>query len=204
MTSDKETKRAVSSSNKGLLIRNYGLFWKKSDIHWGESKGNKGHLYGREMKQGRKAIRSNFSTPGKVDFRDQVGVYVLYDDTFSLIYVGKAGAGAGTSGLFKRLTDHRDKMDDRWAMFSWFGTLSVNKTNHQLQKPIKALHADVSTVLSHIEAILISASEPPLNRKGGDWLNAVQYEQIRDEEKLGKLPEAMIKELYDRLGNAEQ
>ena len=68
-----------------MLIQNYGLFWKRPLVDWGtRGRGRSGTLMGRPARQ----LRS----PG-VDFREQQGVYVLYDDNFKIIYVGQAGAG---------------------------------------------------------------------------------------------------------------
>lgn len=68
-------------SRRHQLVMNYGLFWHRSRIVWGRGN-NRGHLKGRLAKTG---------TP--VDFRDQRGVYCLYDDNFRLVYIGQAGGG---------------------------------------------------------------------------------------------------------------
>jgi hypothetical protein len=41
-----------------------------------------------------------------VDFRQQQGVYCLYDDNFKMVYVGQAGANDGNR-LFDRLKQHK-------------------------------------------------------------------------------------------------
>src|SRR3954471_20880699 len=92
------------------LIQNYGLFWRRSNVLWGRPR-VLGHL---------KGIRARAMSAPAVDFRDQAGVYVLYDDNFRLVYVGQAGAG--NDFLFSRLRRHRkDALADRWTRFSWFG-----------------------------------------------------------------------------------
>src|SRR5208282_3263832 len=92
------------------LIHNYGLFWHRSDVLWGHQK-VRGHLKG-------KLAKAKSGLP--VDFRNQAGLYVLYDDSFRLVYVGQAGAG--NQFLFSRLRQHtRDALADRWTRFSWFG-----------------------------------------------------------------------------------
>jgi hypothetical protein len=63
------------------LIRNYGLFWRRDWVFWGKPR-VPGHL---------KGVYSKKTTSDPVDFRYQQGVYVLYDDSFRLVYVGQAG-----------------------------------------------------------------------------------------------------------------
>jgi len=167
------------------LIRNYGLFWRREYVFWGRQK-NSGNLKG-------------FYTNNKnkiVDFRDQRGIYVLYDDGFNLVYVGQAGAG--NTRLFTRLKDHTtDHLADRWTKFSWFGTRRVLNTNCTLSKEKDALHPKVRNVLNHLEAVLISSVEPPHNRQGGRFGNEVeQYLQYYDQEKLGPTIYDMIKSLH--------
>jgi hypothetical protein len=77
MTGEVEDK----SEDSLMLIHNYGLFWRRNDVYWGKP-GDLGHLQGHPA-------RSAFAI---VDFRDQQGVYCLYDDNFHLVYVGQAGA----------------------------------------------------------------------------------------------------------------
>jgi hypothetical protein len=86
-----------ASKKKRVLIQNYGLFWRRALIHFGAGK-NAGHLKG-------KLIGAKRDDP--VDFRDQQGVYCLYDDSFRLVYVGQAG-GKNDQRLFDRLKQHRE------------------------------------------------------------------------------------------------
>jgi len=138
-----------------MLIHNYGLFWRRSDVFWGRPRVT-GHLKGVPAKE-------TSSTP--VDFREQAGVYALYDDNFRLIYVGQAGAG--NARLFTRLKHHmKDALADRWTRFSWFGTRWV-KGNFELAKGAAKFTIKYAVLLNHIEAILISATEPPHNRQAG-------------------------------------
>ena len=132
-----------------MLIQNYGLFWRRSDVFWGRQKVS-GHLKGCPAK-------GVFRT---VDFREQQGVYCLYDDSFRLVYVGQAGANVNQR-LFVRLRQHKtDDLADRWARFSWFGIRRVTNQD-RLAAEAKGKHTTSGAVLNHIEAILISASEPP-------------------------------------------
>ncbi|MEO0963192.1 MAG: GIY-YIG nuclease family protein, partial [Pseudomonadota bacterium] len=60
------------------------------------------------------------SQDNTVDFRQQRGIYVLYDGNFNIVYVGQAGAG--NQDLFGRLKNHlTDHLASRWSLFSWFG-----------------------------------------------------------------------------------
>jgi len=142
-----------------------------------------------------KGVPAKATSATPVDFREQAGVYVLYDDNFRLVYVGQAGAG--NARLFTRLKNHqKDALADRWTRFSWFGIRWV-KANHQLaggaeQRPVKSAY-----ILNHIEAILISATEPPHNRQGGKFGDDVeQYLQYRDASALGPDANAMLKDIW--------
>lgn len=171
-----------------MLIHNYGLFWRRNDVFWGRPR-VKGHLMGVPAKE---------TSAVPVDFREQAGVYVLYDDNFRLVYVGQAGSG--NQYLFNRLKSHRkDALADRWTRFSWFG-LKWAKQKGELSKGAAQPLIKASDVLNHIEAILISATEPPHNRQGGRFGDSVtQYLQYRDNEALGLDADSMVKELWKRM-----
>lgn len=164
-----------------MLIRNYGLFWRSRDVHWGHA----GHL---------KGAASSTATP--VDFREQQGVYVLYDEAFQLVYVGQAGAGE-EQRLFARLKQHRrDQLSERWSRFSWYGINPVNKSGG-LRVEKYAANVPISGVLDHLEAILITSAEPRHNRQGGRFGEKVtQYFQFRDGDKLGPTSDQMIRDIH--------
>lgn len=146
-----------------MLIRNYGLFWERGAVDWGSrGPGGTGTLKGRYARQ----LRSD-----EVDFRQQQGVYVLYDDNFRIVYVGQTGAG--NQRLFVRLRQHKsDHLAQRWSKFSWFGILPVENGILDVEAEIE--EQSVSEVLDHIEAILLAAAEPPLNLQRGRFGNDVQ------------------------------
>lgn len=102
-----------------------------------------------------------------IDFRDQIGVYVLYDEGRNPIYIGQAGQGHAR--LFNRLRSHqRDSLAHRWQYFSWFGLLSVNK-NGELSgwdDPSKRVIGTIRSTLNEIEGVLIAATEPAFNKQG--------------------------------------
>lgn len=173
-----------------MLIRNYGLFWHRESVFWGRQK-VKGRLEGVPASSVRAKI---------VDFREQAGVYVLYDDNFRVIYVGQAGAG--NSRLFSRLKKHtKDALADRWTRFSWFGLRWV-KRNNKLSNVAAGVPVRHKDLLDHIEAILISATEPPHNKQGGKFGKKVkQYIQHRDYDEFGPSSEVMIKEIWEKIKN---
>lgn len=170
------------------LIRNYGLFWRRSDVFWGRQH-VRGHL---------KGVPSKKTTNQAVDFRDQQGIYVLYDDSFKLVYVGQAG-GNDQQRLLKRLNQHQtDALADRWTRFSWFGIRWVTGAG-QLSTEVTAAHPTIGAVLNHVEAILISAAEPSHNRQGGRFGRSVdQYLQYRDDDQLGPDMSQMVREVWER------
>ncbi len=172
-----------------MLIRNYGLFWRKELVHWGRGS-NPGHLLG---------LRVGAKTGEPVDFRLQQGVYCLYDENFSLVYVGQAG-GRNEQRLFQRLKQHReDAVSERWSRFSWFGVRRALQTG-KLAAESDAAHPKIGDVLNHIEAILIAAAEPVHNRQGGKFGEAVeQYLQYQDHENLGPNSTQMLREMWTKL-----
>ena len=168
------------------IIRNYGLFWRLDHVFFGRPK-VAGHLKGVEAKR---------LSSEPVDFREQQGVYVLYDDGFRMVYVGQAGAN-DQQRIFDRLKQHtRDQLSERWSRFSWFGLRPVNNTG-VLRVEAASAHPSIGDVLNHMEAILIAAAEPPHNRQGGRFGDDVeQYLQFRDEDNLGPELSEMVRQLW--------
>jgi hypothetical protein len=143
-----------------MLIKSYGLFWREQEVFWGKPN-VRGTLEG---------YWAGAKKAGVVDFREQRGVYILYDVNYKMLYVGQAGKG--NHSLFSRLKNHRmDRLADRWSMFSWFGTRGVSDENTLLDDD--DFDTDLGKVLSHIEGILIAAAEPPLNLQSGSFGNEV-------------------------------
>lgn len=171
-----------------MLIQNYGLFWRLDQVFWGWQ-GVPGHLKGMEATN-----KSN----DPVDFREQQGVYVLYDQAFRMVYVGQAGAN-DQQRMFDRLKQHtRDQLAERWARFSWFGVRAVIG-NGKLKAEKDVAHPSLSDVLNHVEGILISAAEPAHNRQGGRFGDRVeQYLQFRDD-RLGPEPHQALYEVWAKM-----
>jgi len=65
------------------IIKNYGLRWSRDKVDWGaRGPGKGGTLFGKY---------GTANSEDVVDFRDQIGVYVLYDKDFDPVYIGQAG-----------------------------------------------------------------------------------------------------------------
>jgi len=172
-----------------MLIKNYGLFWRLDRTFFGRPR-VAGHL---------KGIEARNITSNPVDFREQQGVYVLYDASFKIVYVGQAGAN-DQQRLFDRLKQHtRDQLAERWSRYSWFGVRSVNNDG-SLRVEAAAAHPAIGGVLNHIEAILIASAEPSHNRQGGRFGEGVeQYLQHRDEENLGPELSDMVRDIWKNM-----
>lgn len=132
------------------FIRSYGLFWRREEVTWKPGAGNAGvfRLLGRK--------NSNQPALQIVDFRDQRGIYVLYDD-YGPYYVGLARERA----MGERLKDHTmDQHEDKWDRFSWFGFRRVlgTPTAEGLQPlgkmPVSLLSGTANTI-GDIEALLM-------------------------------------------------
>ena len=130
-----------------------------------------------------------------IDFWDQRGIYVLFQD-FDPVYVGQTHGAA--LGARLRLHYISAQKADRWDRFSWYGIRKL-KANHELAKQPTTQKLDVKQALNLIEGILISAVDPPLNRKSGNLRKqTTRYLQypLRDESpSLDKL----ATELHERL-----
>ena len=156
-----------------MIIKNYGRHWEREAVNWGAGgRGNKGHLRGYERPKAK-----------PVDFRDQIGIYVLHDRDLKPVYVGQAGNGNAT--LFERLKQHEhDHLWNRWLHFSWFGFRAVNSSSNKLSehdKISKIFRESGSSLLNQVEGILLAAIEPMLNKQGSRWNGAVEYHQDIEE-----------------------
>lgn len=151
------------------IIKNYGFLWDRSQIYRGAGS-NAGHLKG--TSSGRPVA----------DFREQIGVYVLYDARQNIVYVGQAGNGNAT--LFSRLKNHMDgKLRNRWSYFSWVGFRDVNgdgSLSAQQNVDSGVSGFKYSDALDEVEGILIEIIEPKLNKQSGKLRNAVHYYQYQD------------------------
>ena len=176
------------------IIKNFGEYWDREKIYWGsQRRGDKGHLNGYLARN-----KGNI-----VDFREQISIYCLYDETRNVVYVGQTGSGANDR-LFHRLRAHRDdRMRSRWRYFSWFGLRqATNRGLHEGQK-----HSSRPSIrnnggaLDEIEFVLLRTIEPKLNLSSGNWRahNIDAYIQwVENEEEDTTIAEkADIRELRD-------
>ena len=156
-----------------MTIKNYGLMWDRDAVAWTGVKGNAGHLTGLGP------IGHAKKDQVQADFRQQIGVYVLYEGR-RVVYVGQAGSG--NNDLYSRLKNHiSDHLADRWDRFSWFGIRNVNK-NGSLSKQQGELNRTLTAaeIFDLIEGLMINVLEPPLNKQGARWKGVQQYVQFKE------------------------
>lgn len=165
-----------------MIIKNYGLRWWRHLIFWGWP-GKAGCLRGR-------------LGDSVVDFREQIGIYILYDHE-KIVYIGQAVKD--THNIFSRLKDHtRDSLADRWNRFSWFGIRKVVGGGERLADIAAGYKTDTRDMLDHLEAILLAVVEPPLNKQGSKWVGAPQYIQEKHDEQPADV-ETLIRDLHKQL-----
>jgi hypothetical protein len=128
-----------------------------------------------------------------VNFTNQRGVYLLYDDR-DVIYVGRAT----DQGLGKRLFQHTvDRLASRWNRFSWFGLWRVTQNGDLEEMSPRPLPADI--IVTTMEALLIEGLEPPQNRRRGDDFRAVEYLQAEDPELEKRRMMSLLAEMSAKL-----
>lgn len=152
-----------------MSIKNFGLMWQRSSVAWTGVRGNAGHL------SGFGPIGHPKKKQHDADFREQIGVYILYQGD-KVVYVGQAGSGGQT--LYKRLKDHTvDHLADRWDRFSWFGVKNVNLDGNLSAARGQGRHISPEEMLNLLEGLLINVVEPSLNKQGARWPGIDQYYQ---------------------------
>lgn len=150
-TSDDE-----SASTREDILTCFGMYWKRDAVDW-QSKSILG-WYGKSAK--------------KVNFWDQIGIYILYDEQ-RVIYVGRAAERS----IGQRLKEHtEDRLNGRWNRFSWFGLNRITDEGNIISEPLPVM--DASQLIALLESLLIEALEPGQNRKRGDQLNEIEYLQV--------------------------
>jgi len=173
-----------------MLIRNFGHLWERKFINYGTGgPGNRGHLKGYNGKE-------------EVDFREQIGIYVLFDKDFVPVYIGQAGRGHRR--LFDRLNEHEtDDLWNRWDHFSWFGFRRVNKKSRTLSRfdsVTKRFSTKGSLLLNEVEGALITAMQPRLNKQGARWRDVKEYYQTKDP----AMEEATVGDLIEKFESVEK
>lgn len=171
------------------VIQSYGLLWEAKDVSWGAA-GRRGSLLG---------VPAGGEPADPVDFREQVGVYVLYRG-HDMVYVGQTGSGG--QRLLRCLKRHlSDHMERRWDRFSWFGLRRVLEGG-KLSSVNKRARVSPQVALDSVEAILIAAAEPPLNTQGGVFSGEEKrYLQVRDE-RLDSEREGTAQRLFNGMNEA--
>jgi len=158
-------------------VANFGHFWRRDRVKFGtRGRGNAGSLVG---------YYGPLKNPAKVEFAEQIGVYVLYAENREVIYVGQAGSG--NRRLLSRLRTHtRDHLRDRWTYFSWFGLRQHNVSElykdapgglSDKQKPETKFSGSNSDALDELEAVLIQLFEPRLTRRSSNWKDTQEFRQ---------------------------
>ena len=167
-----------------MLISNYGLFWQKKYVPFACG-GKKGTLIG----------KMNRKESFLVDFREQIGIYVLYDKDFIPIYVGQAGNGNAT--LFTRLKHHTtDYLCNRWEYFTWFGLRRVNANGRlaaydSIEKKFEAQGGSILDVSEAAMKLNLNKPGPKLNEAAEEYHQAVDENvaEMSIEEAMARIEE---------------
>lgn len=140
-------------------IEAFGVYWDRDRVLWAR----KPRLLGRTHPKA-----------DRVDLADQKGVYLLYDDSGMVVYVGQATK----QSIGQRLSQHTaDRLTGRWHKFSWFGIRPV--TENGTLNPVAAGTITPAQLISTLEALLIEALEPRQNRSGSSY-SGEEYIQVTD------------------------
>lgn len=157
------------------IINSFGIYWNRDMVHWKTAP----DLFGVQQ------IGAN-----PVNFKEQVGIYLLHDDR-ETIYVGQAIE----QHLGVRLKYHiADRLGGRWNRFSWFGFHGVTDAG-ALHKNTTFDNLTIQDLGHLLEAILIESIEPRQNRKQGNLFAGIEYLQQEAPEIQKKKKEELIKEL---------
>lgn len=106
-----------------------------------------------------------------INFNQMRGIYMLYDQNGSLVYVGLA-----TNGIGGRLKDHtKDKHANAWVKFSWFGIDGIKQDG--TIKRSTHLQTTISDVASALESVVIIGVQPHRNIKNGERMKDKEYLQ---------------------------
>lgn len=178
-----------------MLIKVYGEHWRPDFVEWGKKgRGRGGKLMGKLSKK---------DSTHRVDHWDQSGIYVLYQDR-EAVYVGQASQNDLGSRLRNHLTD---RLGGRWNAFSWYGVRGVDLDKNQLM-PAEDKAASPKGVIDELEAILISAGEPRLNKRSGQpGADVLNFEQDVPEDlavSIGEKSYQAILDLTEKVAKIQQ
>lgn len=167
--------KQLEDEAKSQIIESFGMYWRRDLVSW---------------KNNPKLIGQNKEVATQVDFCNQQGIYLLHDGR-AIVYVGRSDESIG-----RRLFDHtKGRFSFRWDRFSWFGLRPINENGTMGDLP---KNYSAENMISTLEAILIEITEPSLNRKRGDDLEAHEYFQVEDPNVKGK---KLVLELLSNLKN---
>lgn len=166
-------------NEKQRIVNSFGIYWNRELVHWKSSP----DLLGIQQ-VGAKSV----------NFKDQIGIYILHDNRES-IYVGQAIE----QPLGVRLKNHiSDRLGGRWDRFSWFGFHPVSEEGKLLCNTIYE-QLSIQDLGNLLEAILIESIEPRQNRKQGNLFSGIEYLQMESPEIKRKKKEELIRELTEKL-----
>lgn len=90
----------------------------------------------------------------------------------------------------------RDRPNGRWDRFSWFGLRAVDDAGRLGDMEFSA---SPPQVIALMEALLIEAPEPPLNRKRGDDFSGIEFLQVEEPELASDQKKQMLELLKQKL-----
>jgi hypothetical protein len=149
-----------SETEEVPLVGAFGMYWLRNAVKWS---GANVQLMGLQLEA---------SNP--VNFAGQVGVYLLHDRD-RVVYVGKVDSN---ERLGQRLKEHtKGRLAYRWERFSWFGLRRPTEDGKLVES---SREIGEKELVGLMEAILIEAIEPGLNRQRGEGLRSVEFYQAED------------------------
>jgi hypothetical protein len=162
------------------VVNALGMFWERSKVDW---KISQTRLFGHQP------------SGIDVDFNAQRGIYLLHDAQ-GVVYVGRVT----DQPLGMRLRQHTiDRLNGRWDRFSWFGVYPVAE-NGTLRTDADFSMTSINSVIAAMEAVLIEALEPRLNRKRGDTsFDPIEFLQSEDPKMELKRKLEIIEELTAKM-----
>lgn len=166
---------------ESYIIQSFGIQWSRNLVHWK----NNPDIYG---------TQSTGALP--VNFAKQIGVYCLIDGR-ETIYVGQAFS----QSIGERLFQHtKDRFSGRWDRFSWFGLYTVDENGDLEINQENSRSISLENMCHTLEAILIEGMEPRQNRKSGNKLSGIEYNQHQDPVIERKHFMKMLDEIKEKLG----
>lgn len=182
LTEDSKTKVKSNqeiTKDKFRIINAFGIYWNRDLVHWKTIP----ELLGIQQLGAK-----------EVNFKDQIGVYLLHD-TRETIYVGQAI----DQPLGQRLKNHTsDRLGGRWNRFSWFGFYPVSNSG-KLHCDFNLKDLTVRDIGDILEAILIESIEPRQNRKQGNLFSGIEYLQMEAPEIQKRMKEQLLRELSNNI-----